>query len=348
MKITKEIKIGGVKIGGNNPVAIQSMTNTLTKDVDKTISQIHKLEEAGCEIIRVSVPDEESLKVLGDIKKNMSVPLVADIHFEHRLAVEAAKYADKLRINPGNIGDANKIKEVVNAAKEYSIPIRVGVNMGSLEKDIEANFGLTAKGLVESALKNIKLLEDNNFYDIVVSLKASDVMKTIKAYNMISKLTDYPLHVGITESGSLFTGTIKSSVGIGALLANGVGDTIRVSLSAEPVEEVKVAKKILESLGLRRFGVSVTACPTCARANFDVAKITKEIEEKTFSIKTPLKIAIMGCGVNGPGEAKESDIGVVGGKDGCLFYNKGEVVGKLSEEEIVEKILGEVENVHRT
>jgi len=250
---TKEIKIGNVKIGNNNPIAIQSMTNTLTKEADKTIEQIHKLQEAGCEIIRVAVPDIESAAKLKQIKENISIPLVADIHYDYRLAIEAAKYADKLRINPGNIGDEEKIKQVIIAAKEHEIPIRVGVNLGSLEKDIEKNFGLTAKALVESALKNIKLLENNDFYNIVVSLKASDVNKTIKAYQLISKLTDYPLHLGITESGSLFTGTIKSSIGIGTLLSQGIGDTIRVSSSADPIEEVKVAKQILQSLGLRRF-----------------------------------------------------------------------------------------------
>ena len=343
--MTKEIKVSNVKIGGGNPIAIQSMTNTLTKDADKTIEQIHKLEEAGCEIVRVSVPDKESVDALEKIKENISIPLVADIHFDYKLAVEAAKFVDKLRINPGNIGDSSKIKEVVNAAKEHSIPIRVGVNLGSLEKDIEAEFGLSAKALVKSAMNSIKLLEEHDFYDIVVSLKASDVMKTIEAYGMISKLVNYPLHVGITESGSLFSGTIKSSVGIGALLSQGIGDTIRVSLSADPVEEVKVGKKILESLDLRQFGVIVTACPTCARANFDVGKIALEVEEAVKDIKKPLKVAVMGCAVNGPGEAKEVDIGVVGGKDACLFYKNGEVVGKIKEEEIVNKILEELENV---
>lgn len=344
---TKEIKIGNVKIGANNPVAIQSMTNTLTKEADKTIEQIKNLEEAGCEIARVSVPDKESAANLKQIKENIEIPLVADIHFDHKLAIEAAKYVDKLRINPGNIGDQEKIKQVVDAAKEYDIPIRVGVNLGSLEKDIEANFGLTAKGLVESALKNIKLLEDNDFYNIVVSLKASDVQKTIKAYQSISKLTNYPLHLGITESGSLFTGTIKSSIGIGTLLSQNIGDTIRVSLSADPVEEVKVAKQILQSLGLRRFGIEVTACPTCARANYDVSKIALELEEATKHIKTPLKIAIMGCAVNGPGEAKEADLGIVGGKDQCLFYKKGEIIEKVTQDQIINKILNNLKNEHQ-
>jgi len=339
-RISKETKIGNVKIGGNNPVAIQSMTNTLTKDADKTIKQIHQLEEAGCEIIRVAVPDMESAIALKQIKENMNVPLVADIHYDYKLAIEAAKYVDKLRINPGNIGSQEKIKAVADAAKEHSIPIRIGVNLGSLEKDIEKAFGLTPKALVESALKNIKLLEDNNFYDIVLSLKASDVPKTVKAYQIISNLVEYPLHLGITESGSLFSGTIKSSIGIGSLLLDGIGDTIRVSLSADPIEEVKVAKKILESVGLRRFGVEVTACPTCARANIDVAKIASEIEQKTSSIKKPIKVAIMGCSVNGPGEAKEADIGVVGAKGGHLLYKKGQIVEKISDDEIIEKIVG--------
>jgi len=336
---TKEMKIGNVKIGANNPIVIQSMTNTLTKEVNETLNQIHTLEEAGCEIIRVSVPDMESAKKLKEIRENISIPLVADVHFDHRLAIEAAKYADKLRINPGNIGDGEKIKQVVMAAKEYNIPIRIGVNLGSLEKDIENNFGLTAKALVESALKNIKLLEDNDFYNIVLSLKASDVPKTIKAYQMISKLTPYPLHLGVTESGSLFSGTIKSSVGIGALLSEGIGDTIRVSLSADPIEEVKVGKQILQSLGLRRFGVEVKACPTCARTNFDVSKTALQIEEATKHIKKPLKVAVMGCSVNGPGEAKESDLGIVGGKDGCLLYKKGQMEKKIDKDKLVEEIL---------
>jgi len=340
---TKEIKIGNVKIGNNNPIAIQSMTNTLTTDINKTIEQIHKLEEAGCEIVRVSIPDIESASNLKQIKENIEIPLVADIHFDHKLAIESAKHADKLRINPGNIGNEEKIKQVIAAAKEHNIPIRVGINLGSLEKDIEQRFGLTAKALVESALKNIKLLEQNDFYNIVVSLKASDVTKTIKAYQSITKLTNYPLHLGITESGSLFTGTISSSIGIGSLLLQGIGDTIRVSLSADPIEEVKVAKQILQSLDLRQFGPKITACPTCARANFDVSKITLELEEATKQIKTPIKIAIMGCAVNGPGEAKESDIGIVGGKDSHLLYKNGEIIGTLHKQEIINRILEEIE-----
>lgn len=342
MASKKQVKVGNVLIGGGAPIVIQSMTNTLTKDADKTIEQIHKLEEAGCEIVRVSVPDKESVNALAEIKKNISIPLVADIHYDHKLALEAADVVDKLRINPGNIGDEETVKLVVYAAKNNSIPIRIGVNLGSIEKELEQKYGLTAKAMVESALKHIKLLESLDFYDIIVSLKASDVLRTLQAYKMISKETEYPLHVGITESGTDFAGTIKSSVGIGALLAANIGDTIRVSLSAEPVKEIQVAKEILKSLNLRQFGVSVTACPTCARANFDVAKVAKEIEEKTMNSKTPMHIAVMGCGVNGPGEAKEADIGVVGGADKCLVYKKGEIAERIEKEEIVDKVLNDV------
>ncbi|MBW2989134.1 flavodoxin-dependent (E)-4-hydroxy-3-methylbut-2-enyl-diphosphate synthase [Candidatus Woesearchaeota archaeon] len=338
-KKTREVKVGSVKIGGSNPISIQSMANTLTKDIDKTLDQIHSLEESGCEIIRVSVPDMESAKALKEIRSNMSVPLAADIHFDYRLAVESAGSCDKLRINPGNIGDDEKVKKVIDAAKDNSIPIRVGVNLGSLEKSIEKSYGLTAKALVESALKNVRQLEKEDFHDIIISLKASDAVKTIDAYTMISCLTDYPLHVGVTEAGSLFTGTIRSSVGIGSLLSRGIGDTIRVSLSADPVEEVRVAKQILQSLNLRRFGVSVTSCPTCARANIDVSSIASEIEEKAKNCKKPLNIAVMGCAVNGPGEAKEADIGVVGGKGCCLFYKGGEIIERIKPEEAVDKVI---------
>ncbi len=338
-KQTKEISIGKIKIGNNNPIAIQSMTNTLTKDAEETIKQIHSLEGLGCEIVRVSVPDIESANALKQIKESISIPLIADIHFDYKLAIESAKYVDKLRINPGNIGDKEKIKLVVDAAKENNIPIRIGVNLGSLEKDIEKEHGLTPKAMVESAMRNVKLLEELDFTNIIVSLKASDVPKTIEAYKLFSERSDYPLHLGITESGTSFSGTINSSVGIGSLLLQGIGDTIRVSLSAEPEEEVKVAKQILQSLKLRKFGISVTACPTCARANFDVAKVAKELEQKTEKIKKPLSIAVMGCGVNGPGEAKEADLGIVGGKDSCVFYKNGEIVENIEEEKIIEKIM---------
>ena len=341
-KQTKVVNIGNVKIGGDNLVAVQSMTNTLTKNADETIKQIHSLEELGCEIIRVSVPDMESVKALKKIKENISIPLVADIHFDYKLAVEAAKYADKLRINPGNIGSEEKVKKVVEAAKQNNIPIRVGVNLGSLEKEIEKKYGFTAKAMTVSAMKNIEILEKNGFFNIVVALKASDVLKTIEAYRMISEKTDYPLHVGITESGSKFTGTINSSVGIGVLLNEGIGDTIRVSLSDKPEEEVKAAWQILKALKLRRRGVEITACPTCARSAIDVVNITKEIEKLTEKITKPLHIAIMGCGVNGPGEAKKADLGVVGAENGNLFYKDGEIKERVEEKEIVGKIMEEI------
>jgi len=343
-KQTKEITIGNVKIGNNNPIAIQSMTNTLTKDIDKTIKQIHELEELGCEIVRVSVPDIESANALKEIKQNIKIPLVADIHFDYKLAIESAKYADKLRINPGNIGSEEKITEVINAAKEHNIPIRIGINLGSLEKDIEAKYGLTPIAMLESARKQIALLEKQDFHDIVVALKASDVPKTIEANRLFAKEFNYPLHIGITESGSLFSGTIKSSIGIAALLLEGIGDTIRVSLSTPPKEEVKVAKQILSSLKLRKFGVEITSCPTCARANIDVVNIAKELEEKTAKAKKPLHIAVMGCAVNGPGEAKEADLGIVGSKDECLFYKKGEMIRKLKESEIISRLMEEIDD----
>ena len=342
MKPTKEIKIGKVKIGSNNPIAIQSMTTTLTSDADATIKQIHELEELGCEIIRVAVPDIESANVLKQIKENISIPLVADIHFDYKLAIESAKYADKLRINPGNIGDREKIKQVVDAAKQYGIPIRIGVNLGSLEKDLEKKYGLTPLAMVESAMRNVKLLEEFDFTNIIVSLKASDVIKTIQAYKLFSQRSYYPLHLGITESGTIFSGTIASSIGIGSLLLEGIGDTIRVSLSDKPHEEVKVAKQILQALKLRSFGVSVIACPTCARANFDVSLIAKQLEKETEKIKKPISIAIMGCGVNGPGEAKEADIGIVGGKSEHLFYKKGQIIKKVKENEIIDSIMKEI------
>jgi (E)-4-hydroxy-3-methylbut-2-enyl-diphosphate synthase len=345
MPSKKQVKVGNVLIGGDAPISIQSMCNTLTKDTNKTIKQIHSLEEEGCEIVRVSVPDKASVLALKEIKKNITIPLVADIHFDYKLGIEAANYVDKVRINPGTIGGNDNLKSVVYAAKNNGIPIRIGLNLGSLEKDIEQKYGLTAEALVESALQAVKFCESLDFYDMVISLKASNVLKTIKAYKLISQKTDYPLHLGITESGTLFSGTIKSSVGIGTLLAAKIGDTIRVSLSADPVEEVKVAKQILQSLELRRFGIEVTSCPTCARGGFDVSSVAREIEGRTSKIKKPLKIAVMGCGVNGPGEAKEADVGVVGGSDKCLLYRAGEIVDKIDKGDIVEKVLGEINNI---
>ncbi len=340
---TKEIRIGNVKIGGDNPISVQSMTNTDTKDEDATINQIHELEEHGCEIVRVSVPDKESLLSLKAIKENISIPLIADIHFDHKLAIEAARIADKIRINPGNIGKEN-LKSVVDAVMDSNIPMRVGINLGSLEKDIEKKFGLTSLAMVESATRWIKEIEKLGFYNMVISLKASDVPKTIDAYRMFSQRMQYPLHVGVTEAGSAFTGTINSSIGIGSLLAQGIGDTIRVSLSAPPVEEVKVGWQILKALKLRKRGVEITSCPTCARAGLDVISITKVLEERTSKMTKPLHIAVMGCGVNGPGEAKEADIGVVGGKGNVLLYKNGMMVGNI-EGDVVERVMKEIENV---
>ncbi|MBW2984713.1 flavodoxin-dependent (E)-4-hydroxy-3-methylbut-2-enyl-diphosphate synthase [Candidatus Woesearchaeota archaeon] len=340
---TKEIRIGKVRIGADNPIAVQSMTNTDTKDEASTINQIRSLEEHGCEIARVSVPDKESLLSLRAIKENISIPLVADVHFDHKLAIEAAGIADKIRINPGNIGKEN-LKEVVDAARDNNIPMRVGINLGSLEKDIEKKFGLTALGMVESALRTVKEIERLGFYSLVVSLKASDVLKTIEAYKMFSQRSQYPLHLGITEAGSSFRGTINSSVGIGSLLLNGIGDTIRVSLSAEPVEEVKVGWQILKALRLRKRGIDITSCPTCARKGLDVISIVKELEQRTSKMSKPLHIAVMGCGVNGPGEAKEADIGVVGGKGTSVLYKNGMIVDKINDEQVIERLMKEIEN----
>lgn len=345
MTSKKQVMVGKVPVGGGAPISIQSMCNTLTKDIKKTISQIHALEDEGCEIVRVSVPDKESLLALKEIKKNISIPLVADIHFDYKLGIKAADYVDKVRINPGTIGTKDNFKSIVYAAKNNGIPLRIGLNLGSLEKDIEAKYGLKPEAMVESALRAINFCESLNFYDIVLSLKASNVLKTLSSYKLISKKTDYPLHLGITEAGTLFSGTIKSSVGLGTLLAANIGDTIRVSLSADPVEEVKVAKQILQSLELRRFGVEITSCPTCARSGLNVAAVAKEIEDKTSKIKKPLKIAIMGCGVNGPGEAKDADVGVVGGKDNCLLYENGKIIGRVNQSKVVQSVLDKVNNI---
>jgi len=337
---TKKIKVGDKYIGGDAPISVQSMINE--KTTEKIIKQILSLEKAGCEIIRVSVPDLDSAKALKEIKKAINIPLVADIHFDYKIALEAAKHADKLRINPGNIGDEEKVKEVVKAAKDNSIPIRIGVNLGSLEKDIEKKFGLTGEGMFESAKRHVKILEENDFFDIIVSLKASNIHKMIVANRLFAKSYSYPIHLGVTEAGSVFSGTINNALGIGILLEEGIGNTIRVSLSGDPIEEVKAGWQILKGMDLRHRGVNLVACPTCARADIDVAKIAKEIEEKTSSIVKPIKIAVMGCGVNGPGEAKEADIGVVGGKDNALFYKNGSIVGKIEKDEVVKKILAEL------
>ena len=343
---SRRIKVGKLYIGGDAPISVQSMTTTDTTDIKATINQIHKLEEVGCEIIRVSAPTVEAAHALKEIKANISIPLVVDIHFDYRIALEAVKYVDKLRINPGNIGSEDKVRLVVNAAKDNGIPMRVGVNLGSLERSLFEKYGYSAEGMVESALNNLKILEELDFYDTVVSLKASDVTRMVQAYRMFAEKTDYPLHLGVTEAGSKIPGAIKSSMGMGILLSEGIGDTIRVSLSEDSREEVKVGKQILRSLGLRKEGVEVTSCPTCARTHVDVIKMVEEIEEKTEKIKKPIHVAIMGCAVNGPGESKKADIGIVGGPAGTnLLYRDGKIVAKVEKDKIVDTVLKEIDGL---
>ena len=343
---TKVIKVGNVKIGGNNPITVQSMTNTLTKNVKETLSQINKISEVGGDIVRVSCPDEDSTKALKEITKHSTVPIVADIHFHYKRAIEAAENgADCLRINPGNIGDIKKIKEVILAAKNNNCSIRVGVNAGSLEKDILEKYKEPCpEALVESAVRNIAIIEDLDFFNFKVSVKSSDVFLSIKAYEQLSKITDYPLHLGITEAGSFLPGSIKSSIGLGSLLMNGIGDTIRVSLSDDPVEEIKVGNEILKSLNLRNRGVKIISCPSCARQAFQVIDTVKALEEKLSHIKTPITLSIIGCVVNGPGEAALTDIGITGGGKGSnMLYLKGIQKEKLGNSEIISKVVSMVE-----
>lgn len=344
---TKVVKIGDVLIGGDNPVAIQSMCNTKTSDVEATVKQILELEEAGCEIIRVAVPDMEAAKAIAEIKKRIHIPLVADIHFDYRLALKAIENGvDKLRINPGNIGGEDRVKAVVEAAKAKNIPIRIGVNSGSLEKEILEKYGeVTPEGLVESALRHVRILEKLDFYDIVISIKASNVPFSLKTYSLLSKEVDYPIHLGITESGTAWSGTIKSAVGIGAILAMGIGDTIRVSLTGECVDEVRVAKAILKDLGLRKFGVEFVSCPTCGRTCIDLIGLANKVEERCKNIDKDIKVAVMGCAVNGPGEAREADIGVAGGKGYGLIFKKGEILKKLPEDELLDALMEEIEKL---
>ncbi len=343
---TKTIKIGEVKIGGKNPVAVQSMTNVPTKDAKKTIAQIKKLEAAGCEIIRVAVPDLESSQVLGKIKKTINIPLVADIHFSHKIAIEAINQGvDKLRINPGNFPE-KELEEIVKLAKSKKIPIRVGVNAGSLEKKILEKHGeASAKAMVESALGSIKKMEKLGFENLVIALKASDIRRTIRAYELLSEKVDYPLHLGITEAGTKFSGTIKSSIGLGYLLLNGIGDTLRISLSADPVEEVKVAWEILKDLELRERGVKIVSCPTCARATIDVTKIAPQVEKLTQNLTKPIKIAVMGCVVNGPGEAGEVDLAVVGAGKKAMIITEGDKRRFIEKENIVEELEKEIDKL---
>jgi (E)-4-hydroxy-3-methylbut-2-enyl-diphosphate synthase len=343
---TKEINVGHVKVGGDNPISVQSMTNTLTKDVKETVKQIKQIEEVGADIVRVSCPDEDSTKALKDIIKNTSIPIVADIHFHYKRAIEAAESgAACLRINPGNIGDKKKIKEVISAAKNNNCSIRIGVNAGSLERDLLEKYKEPCpEALVESALRNISIVEDFDFYEFKVSVKSSDVFLSIEAYRQLSKVTDYPLHLGITEAGTFLPGSIKSSIGFGSLLMSGIGDTVRVSLSDDPVEEIKVGNEILKSLNLRNRGVKIISCPSCARQAFDVIKTVKELEERLSHIKTPITLSIIGCVVNGPGEAAQTDIGITGGgKGNNMLYINGIENKKILSKEMISKVVQLVE-----
>ena len=339
-RMTKEIRIGNRKIGGGNPILIQSMCNTKTEDAAATVAQILKLEQAGCDIIRVAVPTMEAAESLKAIKRQIHIPLVADIHFDYRLAIAAMECgADKIRINPGNIGSAERVQAVVDKAKKYGVPIRVGVNSGSLEKPlIEKYGGVTAEGIVESALEKVSMIEQMGYDNLVISIKSSDVLMCVKAHELISKKTDYPLHVGITESGTLTSGNIKSAVGLGIILHEGIGDTIRVSLTGDPVEEIKSAKLILKTLGLRRGGVEVVSCPTCGRTKIDLIGLANQVENMVADIPLDIKVAVMGCVVNGPGEAKEADIGIAGGIGEGLIIKHGEVYKKVPESELLESL----------
>ena len=341
---TKVVQIGNVKIAGGNPIAIQSMTNTKTEDVDATVAQIHALEKAGCEIIRCAVPTIEAAEALGKIKKQIHIPLVADIHFDYRLAIAAIENgADKIRINPGNIGDASRVQAVVDKAKEHGIPIRVGVNSGSLEKNLVEKYGgVTAEGLVESAMDKVHMIEEMGYDNLVVSIKSSDVLMCVKAHELIADQCKYPLHVGITESGTLLAGNIKSSIGLGLILHQGIGDTIRVSLTGDPTEEIKSAKLILKTLGLRKGGIEVVSCPTCGRTKIDLIGLANQVEQMVADIPLDIKVAVMGCVVNGPGEAKEADIGIAGGIGEGLLIKKGEIVKKVKEDELLETLRWEL------
>ncbi|MEA2088866.1 MAG: flavodoxin-dependent (E)-4-hydroxy-3-methylbut-2-enyl-diphosphate synthase [Patescibacteria group bacterium] len=346
--LRRRIKVGNVYIGGNAPISIQSMTNTDTANLKKTVSQIKKLEKAGCEIIRVAVPNMAAAKKLKKIKSQINIPLVADIHFSHQLALESIKQGvDKLRLNPGNINSLKKIAEVANSAKKKKIPIRIGVNAGSLEKDILKKYKnkATSQGMVESALRHIRILEKLNFTDIAISLKASDIKRTVEAYKLLSKKVDYPLHIGITEAGTKFRGTIMSAIGIGYLLYEGIGDTIRVSLTADPVKEIKVAREILKSLNLRQEGPTITSCPTCGRTEINLIGLTKKVEQLVSGYEKPIHIAVMGCVVNGPGESREADLAIIGGKKVGLICKKGKIIKKVEEKNLLKEFLKELKKV---
>ncbi|MBF0241912.1 MAG: flavodoxin-dependent (E)-4-hydroxy-3-methylbut-2-enyl-diphosphate synthase [Desulfamplus sp.] len=347
---SRQVSVGSVKVGGNAPISVQSMTNTFTQDVDATVSQIQRLYDAGCEIVRVAVPDIDAANSIKNIKnllkaKEIDIPIIADIHFDYRLAIASAESgADGLRINPGNIGEHWKIKAVADCAKSFNIPIRVGVNSGSLEKDILEKMGSTAQAMAVSAMRNINILEDLGFSDIKLSLKASDVERTVQAYRLISTMTDVPFHVGVTEAGGLYAGITKSAIGIGMILADGIGDTIRVSLTRDPVEEVRVGWEILRSLGLRKRGVEIISCPTCGRCKIDLFDIASKVEEALLKCPLTIKVAIMGCVVNGPGEAKEAYIGVAGGDGVGILFKKGKIIRKIPQDRLVEELLAEIAN----
>jgi (E)-4-hydroxy-3-methylbut-2-enyl-diphosphate synthase len=346
---TRQISLGSVKIGGDAPVSVQSMTKTDTRDVRRTVAQIRRLEKAGCEIIRVAVVDQEAARAIQEIKKKIHIPLIADIHFHHRLAIEALKSgADGLRINPGNIGGRDRLKAIVLEAKERCVPIRIGVNAGSLENELLLRFGgVTAEAMVESALRSIDWIEGLGFHLLKVSLKASDVPRTLEAYRFFSKKSDYPLHVGITEAGRGMGAIVKSSIGIGFLLAEGIGDTLRVSLTGDPIEEVHAGYEILRALRIRQRGVEIISCPTCGRCEVDISQIASKVEKGVQQITTPLTVAIMGCVVNGPGEAKEADVGIAGGKRAGVLFRKGKIVAKVKEGDFVKALLDEINQAER-
>lgn len=346
-KPTRKVKVGSIYVGGDSPISIQSMTNTDTRDVKSTLNQINKLDKIGCDIIRCAVPDMEASEALKIITKESKIPVVADIHFDYKLALESIKNGvDALRINPGNIGSMERVKMVAEAAKEKSTPIRIGVNSGSLKKDILDKYArVCPEALVESALQHVSILEKCNFNDIVISIKSSNVMQMIESYRLISEKVNYPLHLGVTEAGTTFRGTIKSSVGIGTLLAEGIGDTIRVSITGDPLEEIKIGKEILRSLGYVNEGIEFVSCPTCGRTNIDLISIAQEVEKRLLNYNKNIKVAVMGCVVNGPGEAREADIGIAGGKGEGLIFKKGEIIKKVKEEDIIDELIKEIEKM---
>lgn len=346
-RVSRQVNVGNVKIGGDAPIAIQSMLNVLSSDYEGNLAQVKELEEAGCEIVRMAVPDMEAVKVLGKLKENTNIPLVADIHFDYRLALESLKAGvDKIRINPGNIGSAERVAAVADACNLKNVPIRIGVNSGSVEKDLLEKFGgATPEAMVESAFRHVKLLEDCGFYNTVISIKSSDVENMVKAYSLVAERCDYPLHLGVTEAGTERSSLIKSSIGIGSLLLNGIGDTIRVSITDTPVKEIYAARDILKAINVRVETPQIVSCPTCGRTKIDLVSLANQVENAVKNIKKPIKIAVMGCVVNGPGEAKEADIGVAGG-DGCgVIFKKGEILRKVNEDEIVKALLDEIEKI---